>query len=119
MDEQLTVEIEGDLKKALLRYCKARHENPNTIVGRAVREFIAKTPGNEEETWFGLSATDYFALADEKRDALWNRAYGREFERHQPREQDVRADARTPGQRSRETLRRRLREIREKPSALP
>ena len=118
MDEQLTIEIEQSLKKALLRYCKASHENLNAIVGRALQEFIDKTPDKDEETWFGLSAKDYLALSDEKRNALWNRAYGRELERHQPRERDVRADTRTPRQRSRETLRRRLREIREKPTAL-
>jgi hypothetical protein len=48
MDEQLTIEIERGLKKALLRYCKASHENLNAIVGRALQEFIAETPKDEE-----------------------------------------------------------------------
>jgi predicted transcriptional regulator len=117
VSEQLTIEVEENLKKALLHYCKATKENLNSVVGRALREFMAKTPNDADELWFGLTATDYFSLSEENREALWNEMYGVELEKPQPAEREVQTSALTPRQRGRETLRRRIREICKKPAA--
>lgn len=114
MGERLTVEIGKDLKKALLRYCETSSESPSAVVDRALKEFIAKTRGTGEEKWFGLPAEDYLALAEEKREALWKRAYEVELDKPQPPERETHSRVATSRQRGRETLRRRSREIREK-----
>jgi len=117
MSEQLTIEVERDLKKALLHYCETTSESIDSVVSRALREFIAKTPDETEERWFGLAATEYFALSEEKREALWTQMYGVELDKPQPEEREVRTSALTPRQRGREALRRRLHEIRKKSAA--
>jgi predicted transcriptional regulator len=117
MGEQLTVEIEKNLKEVLLRYCEAVRESPSAIVDRALRDFMAQARSKGGGEWFGLSVEDYLTLSEEERETLWNKAYGIELERHQLPEKEVRPRAVTPRQRGRETLCRRLREIREKPAA--
>ena len=100
MSEQLTIEVEKNLKKALLRYCKTTSESIDSVVSRALLDFMAKTPNETEERWFGLTVTDYFALSEEKREALWNKMYGVELERPQPGERDIQPSALTPRQRN-------------------
>lgn len=117
MGEQLTVEIEKSLKEVLLRYCEAVRESPSVIVDRALREFMARARSKGGGKWFGLSVEDYLALSEEERETLWNKTYEVELERQKLPEKEVRPRAVTPRQRGRETLRRRLREIREKPAA--
>ena len=114
MGERLTVEIRKNLKKALLRYCATSSESPSSVVDRALKEFIAKARGTREEKGFGLPAEDYLALAEEKKETLWKRAYEGELDKSRLPESEVHSRVVTARQRGRETLRRRVREIREK-----
>ena len=114
MSEQLTIEVEKNLKKALLHYCETTSESIDSVVSRALQEFIARTQNKEEETWFGLPSEDYFSLSEEEREALWNRASEEELDKLQLSERDIRSDAVTARQRNREALHRRLLEIRQK-----
>lgn len=114
MSEQLTVEVEKNLKKALLHYCEKTSENIDSVVSRALQEFIAKTQSKEEEMWFGLPSEDYFSLPEEEREALWDQASEEELDKLRLSERDIRANAVTARQRNRETLHRKLLEIRQK-----
>ncbi|MBI3801268.1 MAG: hypothetical protein HY268_30390 [Deltaproteobacteria bacterium] len=108
-------EMRKDLKKARLRYCCATSsESPSSVVDRALKEVIAKARGTREEKWFGLPAEDYLALAEEKKEALWKGAYEEELGKPRLPARAVNSRVVTPRQRSREALRRRGREIREK-----
>ncbi len=62
MGEQLTVEIEQSLKEILLRYCEASNESPDSVINRALAEFMTKERKAEDDTWFGLPSEDYFSL---------------------------------------------------------
>jgi hypothetical protein len=117
MGEQLTIKIEKSLKDVLLRYCKAVGESPSSVVDRALKEFMAKAQGKGGEKWFGLPAEDYLALPEDAREALWNRVYGVELDSLQLAEREVQPHTFPPRQRGRETLRRRIREIRKKSAA--
>ncbi len=105
--ETLTIKIDEELKETLFRYSSIKNESPSAIVTRALREFLASSQQQESGSWFGLPATEYFALSEKEREALWNRAY-----QEQPTEREVSPDVVTAGQRDIETIRRRLREIR-------
>ena len=117
MGEQLPVKIEKSLKEALLRYCEVVRESPSSVVDRALREFMAKVQGKGGEKWFGLPFEGYLALPEEKRGALWKKAYRVELDKPQPPEREIQPCALTPRQRGGEALRRRLRAIRKKTAA--
>ena len=110
--ERLTVEIDKELKQTLLRYSSTKNESPSVIVTRALREFLSFSQQQESDLWFGMPTTEYFALSEKERGALWDRAYQEELNKPQPKEREVSPDVVTPGQRSIEAIRRRLREIR-------
>jgi predicted transcriptional regulator len=110
--ETLTVKIDKELKQTLLRYSSTKNESPSAIVSRALQEFLAFSQQQESELWFGMPATEYFALSEKEREALWDRAYQEELNKPQPKEREVSPDVVTPGQRGIETIRRGLREIR-------
>ena len=117
MGEQLTIEIEKSLKEALLQYCEITNESPSYVVGRALKEFIAKARSKGGEEWFGLPVENYLALPEEEREALWSHAYRLELDKLQLPEKEARPHALTPPQRGSEALRRRIRESRKKSAA--
>jgi predicted transcriptional regulator len=119
MGEQLTIEIEKNLTEALLRFCETSSESPSAVVDRALTEFIAKARSKGKEKWFGLPTEDYLALPEEKRAALWNKAYKVELDKRQPPEREAQPRALPPRQRGREALRRRIRKIREESASHP
>jgi len=114
MGEQLIVEIEQSLKEVLLRYCEASNESPDSVINRAVAEFMTKEKKTRDNTWFGLPSEDYFSRSEEEREALWNRASEEELDKLQLSEREIHSDAVTARQRNREALHRRLLEIRQK-----
>ena len=110
--ETITIEIDKELKQALLRYSSTKNESLSAIVTRAIREFLAFSQQQENELWFGMPATEYFALSEKEREALWNKAYQEQLDKPQPKEREVSPDVVTPEQRNIEAIRRRLHEIR-------
>ena len=70
--ETLTVEIDKELKQTLLRYSSTKNETPSVIVTRALREFLSFSQQQENELWFGMPATEYFALSEKEREELWD-----------------------------------------------
>jgi hypothetical protein len=114
MSEQLTVEVEPDLKKALLHYCETTSESIDSVVSRALLDFMAKATDTKEQRWFGLPSEDYFSLSEEERETLWTRASKEELDKLQLSEREIRSDAVTARQRNRAALHRRLLEIRQK-----
>ena len=110
--ETLTVEIDKELKQTLLQYSSTQNETPSAIVTRALREFLVLSQQQESELWFGMLASEYFALSEKKREALWDRAYQEQLDKPQMKEREVSPDVVTLGQRNIEAIRRRLREIR-------
>ena len=93
MSEQLTIEVERNLKKALLHYCETTSESLDSVVNRAILDFIAKETDTKGQTWFGLPSEDYFSLPEEEREALWNRASEEELDKLQLTEREIRSDA--------------------------
>ncbi len=98
MGEQLTVEIERSLKEVLLRYCEASNESPDSVINRALAEFMTKERKAEDDTWFGLPSEDYFSLSEEEREALWTRASEEELDKLQLSEREICSDALTARQ---------------------
>ncbi len=92
MSEQLMIEVETNLKKALLHYCKTTSKSLDSVVSRALQEFIARAQDKREETWFGLPSEDYFSLPEEEREALWNRASEEELDKLQLTEREIRSN---------------------------
>ena len=54
---------------------------PSSIVDHALKEFIAKVQSERREEWFGLPFSDYVALSEEEREALWRKAYKGELDK--------------------------------------
>jgi hypothetical protein len=105
------------LRKASKRVCEAFGESPSAIVDHALEEFMAKVDSERREEWFGLPFSEYVALSEEEGEELWHKAYEEELDKSWSSERSVELSARTPRQRGREALRRRIREVGKKPAS--
>jgi len=106
--ETLTIEIDKELKQALLQYSSTKNESPNVVVSKALREFLAFSQHHEKELWFGISANRYFALSEKGRQALWDRAYQEQLDKPEFKKIEVSPNVVIPEQKNIESIRQKL-----------
>ena len=125
MTEKLTIQIEPELKEALLNKCQAASEQIDAVVNHLIREFVREpkqTPQEEDVEEFiteitsrinisddemlpcGLTVAQYLALSDDEQQALWDAASSKLDETLED-EREVKPNVITAGQRRNKKMR--------------
>jgi DNA-directed RNA polymerase specialized sigma subunit len=125
MTEELTIQIEPELKRAILDKCQTASEQVDAVINRLIRKFVSEPKQASQEDDIekfiteiasrinvsesemlpcGLTAAQYLTLSDDEQQALWDAASSK-LDETLEEEKEVKPDVITTRQRRNQKMR--------------